>query len=97
MLLLCFSNINTAILSSSNEANWANLMEARHFVVVLFSHAIIKDVNAWGVGTTHSSCSTSAASNNFFRSKFGPKQKLLDAEDVARDDCLGYRELSVGC
>ena len=70
MLFLSFPDINTAILSASNKAN---LLQASHFVVVLFSHAVIKDVNAWGLGTTRSSCFTLSTSNNFFGLKFGPK------------------------
>ena len=53
MLLLSFSDINSAILSSSNETN---LLQASHFVPVLFSRAFIKGANARGLGTTHSSC-----------------------------------------
>ena len=46
MLLLSFSGNNAAIVSSLNEAN---LLQASHIVVVLFSLAFIKDVNAWAL------------------------------------------------
>ena len=50
MLLLSFSDVNTAILSSSNEAN---PLQANHFFVVLFSRAFTKDVNGWAPQIRH--------------------------------------------
>ena len=63
----------------------SNLLAANHFV--LFSRAFIKDVNAWGLGTTHSILHVLRHQRPII---FGPKR----ADDATHDECLGYCELS---
>ena len=53
LLLFYLHDTNTAVLSLLNEAN---LLQACHFVLVLFLRDFIIDVNACGLATTHSSC-----------------------------------------
>ena len=82
MLFSSFSDINPAILSSLNEAN---LLQASHFVVVLFSRVFIKDTSVtW---TPHIRYVYVISVQYFFGPKFGQKYKLLDADDILNDDC----------
>ena len=74
LLLLSFSNIYTAILSSSNEAN---PLQAKYFFVVLFAHAFTKDVNGWGLGTAHSLCLRHQRQIFFFRIQVRPKMTII--------------------
>ena len=56
---IIFSDVNAAASSSSNEANELQA------ILLQFPRAFIQDVNAWGLGTTHLSFTSSSASNIF--------------------------------
>ena len=68
VLLLSFSDINPAMLSSLNEAN---LLQASYFVLVLFSRVFIKDTSVtW---TPHIRHIYVISVQYFFGPKFGQK------------------------